>query len=231
MDVKQHESQESHLFGSLARGAELTAGSGAALSGVVCCEAGQSHKTMSTDHNLWTERRADVVSKCGLAYQPIALLTKQAHPPSLLPVPTFMLGSVSACVCVCVCVCVHVLARVCVCVCVCPRCACSPTECVHMARGVGKLFRITFDICIEVSPTGEELKWNLNFTQWPLYCWQFWPDYFTVCTVRRELFFLHEKQKNKKRRWPNLETLHVNVAIRPTTYPVMPSTLFPPFRQ
>ena len=81
-----------------------------------------------------------MVSNCGLAYQPNALLTKQAHPPSLLPVPTFMLGSVTVRVCVCT--------RVGVCVCV---CACAPTECVHMARGVGKLFRITFDICVEVS--------------------------------------------------------------------------------
>ena len=54
----------------------------------------------------------------------------------------------------CMCVCVH--ARECVCVCVCAR---APIECVRMARGVGgKLFRITFDICVEASPTGEELN-------------------------------------------------------------------------
>ena len=43
-------------------------------------------------------------------------------------------------------------------------CVCVPVRlynaciCVHMARGVGKLFTITFDICVEVSPTGEELN-------------------------------------------------------------------------
>ena len=46
-----------------------------------------------------------------------------------------------------------------------------------------------------------------------IHCWQFWPDYFSVCTVRRELFFLHEKNT---RRWPAFsETLHVNTVHPP----------------
>ena len=76
------------------------------------------------------------------------------------------------CVCVCVCVCARARARVCVCVCVCV-CMCvfskymlvyagvgqrmsvyvctyaCPYECVHMARAVGKLVRITFNTCVE----------------------------------------------------------------------------------
>ena len=41
------------------------------------CE-GQSHKTVSTDHNFWNERRAEADSNRGLsAYQPNALLLGQ----------------------------------------------------------------------------------------------------------------------------------------------------------
>ena len=49
------------------------------------CE-GQSHKTVSTDHNFWRERRAEADSNRGLsAYQPNALVL--SHPGSLVDVP------------------------------------------------------------------------------------------------------------------------------------------------
>ena len=44
------------------------------------CE-GQSHKTASTDHNLWSERRAEADSNRGpSAYQPTTLTLGQTGP-------------------------------------------------------------------------------------------------------------------------------------------------------
>ena len=49
-----------------------------------------------------------------------------------------------------------------------------------------------------------------------IHCWQFWPYFFSVCTVRCELFFLHEINKTKNSwHWLDFETLHVNTVHPP----------------
>ena len=153
--------------------------------------------------------------------------------------------------CVCVCVCVYVCAcerahlYMCLCVCMFSKCmlvyasvgprvsdnVCAytcPYECVNMARVVGKLFRITFNTCVEEKSS----TWAEKSATWILFSvrcsdrprWQFWPEYFSVCPVRRELFFfyLHEKHVGVGWIWKLCTWTRF---IHPTTYPIMLSAL------
>ena len=98
------------------------------------CE-GQSHKTVSTDHNFWRERRAEADSnRSPSAYQPRALPLGQtgSHLSMLMAISVLVYLCVCVCtfvcVCVCVCVCVHAwcvcMHGVCGCVCACVVCVC-----------------------------------------------------------------------------------------------------------
>ena len=98
------------------------------------CE-GQSHKTVSTDHNFWRERRAEADSnRSPSAYQPRALPLGQtgSHLSMLMAISVLVYLCVCVCAFVCVCVCVCVCAcMVCVhawCVCMCGVCVCAGTS-------------------------------------------------------------------------------------------------------
>ena len=120
------------------------------------------------------------------------------------------------CECISVCRCWHLSVYVCAYAC--------PYKCVHIVRAVGKLFRITLNTCVEVSPNRKEL--NLSFIQCPLF-WSATVDNFDLNTSRCarlgvNYFFTCTKNTLALAGFGNCMWTRF---IHPTTYPIMLSAL------